>query len=543
MDLTLGLHGLMLKITADEIAGTLGGPRLKGKRVSINLPLRPVRYFRHGWQSWSLAAWTDTLALPALQPAILRPMQTDPEYGLESRPHGSWFGAVGLNGGKVLLLGALGLETHVRLDGERLEGWSESGAVEWALLYGDERSIFAKYAEQLGGVLGRVGQKPAPRIWCSWYSLYTAIDEPLLKKTFMDLRDFPFDVLQVDDGWEIGIGDWEPNAKFPSGMTALADTIKSQGKTAGLWLAPLIAAENSQLFRQHPGWFLKETNGRFASAGFNWGQQLYSLDTTHPEVLEWLRALMKKARDWGFDYLKLDFLYGGGLPGKRYREMPRETALRQGLQALREGMGQDAYFLACGSPIFPSLGICDALRMGPDVAGEWENHRDAVLLANPTTPGTRNAIRTTLHRLWLSPLVKVDPDVAYFSSRGNNLSPEQKRFLQDLALICEFKATSDLPQKLDSEEREELRRFLENEPKAIQTGRYSFELAERKVDFSDLLSLPSPARGLDRLQSSVMSWLASQPWALRLFDRMNRQGLEKMRRELDTSGMEKQQAQ
>ncbi len=541
MDLTLGLHGLAIRITADEITGTPGGPRLRGSRVSLSLPRRPARYLRHGWQSWSLATWSDTGPMSIQRPAILRPMQTDTEYALDEGPHSSWFGAVEFDGGKVLLLGALGLETHVRLTNDRLEGWCEDGPVEWAVLYGDEQAIFEKYAELLGGSLGRIERKPALRIWCTWYSLYTAIDESLLMQVFDGLKDLPFDVLQVDDGWETGIGDWEANSKFPSGMRALAESIKSQGRTAGLWLAPLIAAESSGLFREHPDWFLKDAFGHFVSAGFNWGQQLRALDTTHPGVLEWLRALMKQVRAWGFDYLKLDFLYGGGLPGKRHQEMPREAALRQGLMALREGMGEKAYFLACGSPIFPSLGICDALRVGPDVAGEWEVHRDAVLLNNPTTPGTRNAIRTTLHRLWLSPLVQVDPDVAYFSSHGNTLKPEQRQLLQDLALICGFKATSDLPQKLRPDERDELRRFLQEDVKPIRTGRHTFDLGGRRVDFSELLPLPGPARGLDLIQGPIIGWLANQPWALRIFDRMNRQALEKMKRELgaDPPGEEK----
>lgn len=543
MDMTLGLHGLAVRISADEIIGTPGGPQLKGSRVSIELPRHPVSYLRHGWQSWSLAAWTDTGLLPIQSPTILHPMQTDPKYAFDTLPHGSWFGAVEFEGGKVLLLGALGLETHVRLKEDRLEGWSEDGTVTWAVLYGDEKTIFESYAELLGSALKRIEKKPAPRVWCTWYSLYTAIDEPLLKQTFEALKDLPFDVLQVDDGWETAIGDWEANTKFPSGMAALADDIKSQGRTAGLWLAPLIATENSRLFRERSEWFLKDASGRFVSAGFNWGQRLYALDTTHREALEWLEGLMKQVRAWGFDYLKLDFLYAGGLPGKRHQDMPREAALRQGLKALREGMGEEAYFLACGSPIFPSLGICDALRMGPDVAGEWEIHRDAVLLANLTTPGTRNAIRTTLHRLWLSPLVQADPDVAYFSSQGNMLSPEQKRLLQDLALICGFKATSDLPQRLKPNELDDLLSFLENDTKPIRTGRYAFDLAGRKVDFSEPTELPNPARRLDRLQGLAMGWIASQPWALRIFDQMNQREFEKKRRELETypSGRKKTQ--
>jgi alpha-galactosidase len=364
-------------------------------------------------------------------------------------------------------------------------------------------------------------------VWCSWYSLYSASDEGLLHRVLDALDDLPFDVFQVDDGWQVRVGDWEANAKFPSGMGALAANIRASGQTAGLWLAPLLAVPSSNLFRQHWDWLLKDADGQLVPAGHVWGEPLYALDTTHPEVLDWLRALMKKVRAWGFDYLKLDFLYAGALPGKRHVDMPREAAYRKGLQAMREGMGEDAYFLACGAPVLPSLGLCDALRVGPDVAGEWESHRDAVLLSNPTTPGTRNAIRTTVNRLWLQPLVATDPDVAYFCSRENSLTAEQKRLLQELALIANFKATSDLPQWLSADEREELRAFLKAEPKVARTGRYAFRIDGRDVDFAAAVDLPGSPRGLDIMKSMLVGWAANQGWALALLDRINKRIFQK----------------
>ena len=526
------LGSLNLRISADGIREAHDHFLLTGSRVAITLPRTPARYLRHGWQSWSLAAWTDLSPLPILRPAILRPLQTDPVYAQEHLPNGSWYGAAEFEQGSVLLLGALGLETHVRLSGDRLEGWSEGGPVEWMLAFGQEGALFSAYAGLLGDIFGRIGRKPAPRLWCSWYSLYSVIDEALLANVFDGLSDLPFDVLQVDDGWQLAIGDWEPNEKFPSGMSALVRRIRSTGRKAGLWLAPLIAVKSSRLFREHPDWFLKDGRGHFVSAGFNWSEQLYAVDTTHPAVLEWLGALMKQVRLWGFDYLKLDFLYAGALPGKRHRDVPREAACRQGLEVLRESMGADAYFLACGVPVLPSLGLCDALRTGPDVGGEWENRRDAVLLSNPTTPGARNAIRTTLHRLWLNTLVQVDPDVAYFASRGNSLSAEQKRSLQDLALICGFRATSDLPPWLSPPEREALQAFLREESQPVQTGRYTFMLGERSVDFSTSVPLPAPVHGSALLEAGLISWLANQPWALRILDRLNRGSLEKMKKEM-----------
>jgi alpha-galactosidase len=315
-------------------------------------------------------------------------------------------------------------------------------------------------------------------------------------------------------------------------MGALANKIRASKRTAGLWLAPLLAVPSSRLYRQHPDWLLRDPDGNPVSAGINWGEPLYALDTTHPAALDWLRALMKQVRAWGFDYLKLDFLYAGALPGKRHTDLPREAAYRQGLGIMREAMGADAYFLTCGAPILPSLGLCDAIRIGPDVAGEWESYRDAKLLYNPATPGTKNAIRTTLNRLWLKPLVVTDPDVAYFRTRHNSLTTEQKRLLQDLALVCDFKATSDLPQWLRADERQELQNFLEIQPQVERRGRYAFTLDDRKVDFSPAMPLPDPPRRLNSLGSAFIGWLGNQPWALKLLDRLGKGALQNLTRNL-----------
>jgi alpha-galactosidase len=489
---------------------------VKAKEIRIELPSQPVRYYRHGWQSWSLAAWTDLSPLPVQKPAIFHPLQVDAEHALDPNPNGAWLGAVELEDGSVLLLGALGLDAYVTFEQNQLSGKCEAEAVEWFIAHGQEQVVFEEYAEELGIRFGKIKKDGAPRVWCSWYSLYTMIDEAVLYETFDKLGDLLFDVLQVDDGWQMNIGDWEVNAKFPSGMKALADRIKSTGRRAGLWLAPLIATKSSKLFRGHPDWFLRDETGRFVSAGFNWGQPLFALDTTHPDVISWLGVLMKQVRAWGFDYLKLDFLYGGALKGKRFKDMPREAAYRKCVRVLREAMGADAFFLTCGTPILPALGLCDAMRIGPDVANVWNNYRNAELFYNPSTPGTKNGIRTTLHRLWLKPLLHIDPDVAYFESTKNSLTREQKHLLQDLAQICEFKATSDLPQWMNKDEMDELRSFLTSAPKAEQTGRYTFRLDDREVDFMSAMSLPKKKTGILALWAAFLSWLGDRHLVLKI---------------------------
>ena len=248
----LKFGNLEIITAADDLSMITGGYLLKGATVSLQTPLTPRtgpgnrsgarRYYQHGWQSWSLAAWTHLQPLPVQKPALLHPLHIDPLYARHLSPNGSWLGAVDFADGKVLFLGALGLDSHVQLRDGALQGWYETTesknsdfGQEWFAAYGFEAEVFNAYAQILKEGLGKGRVEKPYRVWCSWYSLYTAIDEDILHKTFDDLGDLPFDVLQVDDGWQISVGDWEANAKFPSGMDGLANKIKSTGRKAGLW--------------------------------------------------------------------------------------------------------------------------------------------------------------------------------------------------------------------------------------------------------------------------------------------------------------------
>jgi hypothetical protein len=122
--------------------------------------------------------------------------------------------------------------------------------------------------------------------------------------------------------------------------------------------------------------------------------------------------------------------------------------------------------------------------------------------------------------------------VAYFRSQHNSLARKQKRMLADLALVCNFKATSDLPGWLRADEREALRAFLEAEPQITQLGPYTFSLDGRRVDFSPAMPLPKPPRGLDSLGSAFMGWLGNQPWALKLMNQLGKRAQQKLRESL-----------
>jgi alpha-galactosidase len=309
MSMKINLHPQLTYTAETANPAKGGGYILTGSSVNINLPGAPKRFLYSGWQSWTLTAWVEaSRQMPVMRPSILHPMQTDPVNVHDTRPNGTWYGAVEMENGRTIFLGALGLESHVALEGTSLKGRYESGNGEWFLGIGDETELFEQYAKFLGerfgtdsGASSSVLRSAPYRVWCSWYSLYTEIHEQQLLKILNDLsfdgaQDQSFEVFQIDDGWQKGIGNWEPNAKFPSGMEDLATRIKATGRIPGLWLAPLLVVPSSKLYREHRDWLLHDQKGRLVPAGFNWSEQLYALDTTHPEALDWLAALMKKVR-------------------------------------------------------------------------------------------------------------------------------------------------------------------------------------------------------------------------------------------------------
>jgi alpha-galactosidase len=484
-----------LLLDADAIPETSHHQIFLASRVDLSLTQPPKRFFRHGWQSWTLTSWLDpsTPSLPIRAPEF-RAKDEDPAYAFHKNHISAWVGAVELGEDDILLVGALGLGGRVELDGQTIKGFYENAGrdgnppYEWLIARGKEDEVFAKYTSQLELKFGKSRYEKPPRVWCSWYSLFKWINEPILTKALHGLGDLPFDVFQIDDGWQDESGHWDAGKNFPLGMAAFADKIKATGRTAGIWLSPFIVTPNLEIFHEHPEWILRDEYGNLVTAGMNWTGTTYALDVTHPEVLDWLEKLIRKIVDWGYDYLKLDFLYAGAAIGKRYKAMPREEAYRNAMQVIREA-ASDAYILACGAPVIPSLGLCDGIRIGPDVSPYWLNKPLSVWLNNPNDTSTQNAIRTSIHRLWLKPLVNIDPDVLYFRSRYNALSPHEQLLLQDLGRVTGFKATSDLPRWLKVSEKEKVREFLSADPTVQKTMRYKYQIDGRDVDFSPAMPI------------------------------------------------------
>ena len=272
----------------------------------------------------------------------------------------------------------------------------------------DHRDPLDKYLEAVARENDVRVPAESPVGWCSWYHFYTHLSEKDVQanlKTILEQQEtLPIQLVQIDDGFESQIGDWFTfKPEFPNGVKPLAEEISREGLIPGLWLAPFIVHPRSQLAKKHPDWLLRKKNGRLANAGFVWNVLDTALDLTVPEALEYACSVVRTAsKEWGYPYLKLDFLYAAALKGS-YKDptVTRAQVLRRGMEAIREAVGKDVTILGCGAPLGSMLGLIDANRIGADVSGYWEpnfNGIGAFFKNEPAMPSARNSIRNILTR-------------------------------------------------------------------------------------------------------------------------------------------------
>jgi hypothetical protein len=287
-----------------------------------------------------------------------------------------------------------------------------------------------------------------PTGWCSWYELYGAVTEAdvlanleVARRTF-DARDFR--VIQVDDGFQRANGDWATNDRFPHGHRWLTDRIHEAGFQAGLWLAPFSVAERSGVPVARPRWLLRDERDEplVLATREDWGGRIYGLDASQREVQEHLRDLMRHATtDWGYDYLKLDFLHYGAEGTRADRWQSGSEAYRAGLRAMREGSG-GAFLLGCGAPLQHAVGVFDGMRIGEDVDVTWPGIQAAVTAAlrrahlngrawfdDPDALVVREPLTLDEARAWVS-VVALTGQMALASDRLERLPPERLELLQ-----------------------------------------------------------------------------------------------------------------
>ncbi|CAK0910385.1 unnamed protein product, partial [Prorocentrum cordatum] len=286
------------------------------------------------------------------------------------------------------------------------------------------------YLELVALHCGVQRRHPRPLGWCSWYCHGPTVNMSLMEDSLQklvgerDRRRLPCNLFQLDDGWQSAWGDWlSPNlARFPQGLRPLAHKIKNVGLTPGIWLAPAALVSHSRVANEHPDWILRASDGKPVKCGFTApGLWMQALDVTNPAVVEHISKVIGTiVHEWGFRYLKCDFLHCASMSaGVRHdATVSRAAALERLMSTIRKAAGERVFVLACGAPLGPCIGHVDAARVsadtaehwlpkGPDVWGtRWFFARDRTNL-----PAARNMVRNTMVRLAMGEHLWInDPD-------------------------------------------------------------------------------------------------------------------------------------
>lgn len=443
-----------------------------------------ARYLRNGWHSWDGSYFVTPGSPPP-------PHAKSPDTGHAMTAL--------VTGGGVTVLG---FDRHDRfqtrlrfrcdaaalsIDAETLLDATGTTAAESLFLFaeGEVEQGLRRWSGRVAAASPLPPTLPARRItgWCSWYNLYAAItEENLLEhldaaRAFRDTHKVPFDVFLVDDGFTPEMGDWlEVKPQFPRGMQPLLAEAAAAGFVPGLWIAPFVVGNRSRLFREHPDWVVQDADGgplvqmRFYGE-FRWhkrSEEYYVLDITHPGAEAYMREVFRRwTGEWGARLLKIDFLFHGADhgPDRAVHHVPglsRIAVWRRMMELVREE-SHGALVIGCGSPLWASVGLVDAIRIGRDVGVRWtgEDQSAQSLLQVQQTRNHASGI------LWQS-----DPDCVLLRDRFHELTDAQVETLAWLAgLSGGVLLTSDSLHELPPERQELLARLLR-----LQAGSCSFPL-------------------------------------------------------------------
>lgn len=309
---------------------------------------------------------------------------------------------------------------------------SETFIIGW---FADVRLGLEAWADAVAAQL-KIKLPPMPIVYCTWYDNVHGGSGDARSLAELGafaskaLKPYGLSCLQIDDGWQMGdpkgngprknFSAFNPAGPYPNGMKATAQTVNSNGFTAGLWILPFGGTWNDPFFAAHQDWFVKKLDGSpFDTA---WGGT--ALDMTQDGAREFVKNEIKQAvHDWDYGYLKLDGLStGAGVQPQYVNDSWKEDNLgdgvfcnpakpnievfRDGLRMIREAAGPQTFILGCCAPqnmrsYAGVFGLVDAMRMGPDNGGNWNAWKGA----SPDY-GSRNYHLNG--RIWWS-----DPDPIY----------------------------------------------------------------------------------------------------------------------------------
>jgi len=151
--------------------------------------------------------------------------------------------------------------------------------------------------------------RPRPVLFNSWEGCMFDFDQNRLLGLARRAAKLGCELFVLDDGWfgarnddHAGLGDYNVNEKkLPEGLNGLAEKIHDLGMSFGLWFEPEAVNPDSDLYRAHPDWVLRDS---FPDL---YGRNELLLDLTKAEVRDYVVESVSKVLDSApISYVKWD---------------------------------------------------------------------------------------------------------------------------------------------------------------------------------------------------------------------------------------------
>lgn len=149
-----------------------------------------------------------------------------------------------------------------------------------------------------------------PIICNSWYPYEFDVREDNLLSFIDRAAEIGAELFVVDDGWmpkrtddRAGLGDWVADpARFPRGFAPIARRCHEKGLLFGLWVEPEMVNADSDLYRAHPDWVVRQ-EGR----PLHEQRRQLILNLARDDVRDWMISWLDRLiEDAQLDYLKWD---------------------------------------------------------------------------------------------------------------------------------------------------------------------------------------------------------------------------------------------
>ncbi len=182
---------------------------------------------------------------------------------------------------------------------------------EAVMVYGREKNDIAQNMHRFvnGHIIPIRYRKERPVAYNIWGALDFSFDGNKLRSCLQKASELGMELFVVDDGWfgrrdseKTSLGDWWDNVGKTGNLSDLAQEVHRKGMKFGLWVEPEMISPDSDLFREHPEYVLRNPRREPVLR-----RNQFVLDLTYPAVEEFiLQTLDRIIGVYGADYIKWD---------------------------------------------------------------------------------------------------------------------------------------------------------------------------------------------------------------------------------------------